>query len=79
MPAKYWLDLRGYDPAKEASSLKKPMLFLQGERDYQVTMDDFARWKATLGARKDVKLKSYPKLNHFVRFPGKARAGRRNT
>ena len=41
------------------------MLILQGERDYQVTMEDFKRWKAALGGRSDVTLKSYPGLNHL--------------
>lgn len=63
--AKYWLDLQGYKPAEAAEELSKPMLILQGERDYQVTMEDFANWKKALGSRKDVKFISYPKLNHL--------------
>jgi dienelactone hydrolase len=73
-PAKYWLDLRGYQPAIEAVTLQKPMLVLQGERDYQVTMEDFANWKKALGSRKDVALRSYPNLNHlFMEGEGKSR------
>ena len=73
VPPKYWLDLRGYDPAKEAQKLSKPMLILQGERDYQVTMEDFANWKKALEARKDVKFISYPTLNHlFMEGKGKS-------
>jgi dienelactone hydrolase len=73
-PAKYWLDLRGYEPATEALALQKPMLILQGERDYQVTMEDFANWKKSLGSRKDVALHSYPGLNHlFMEGQGKSR------
>ena len=45
-PASYWLDLRGYDPPSAAQRSKMPMLMLQGERDFQVTMADFARWRA---------------------------------
>jgi hypothetical protein len=41
------------------------MLILQGERDYQVTMADFAKWREAVGARPDVSLKSYPALNHL--------------
>lgn len=63
--AAYWLDLRGYDPPAAAASLKTPMLILQGERDYQVTMEDFAQWKAALGSRRDVTFHSYPALNHL--------------
>jgi fermentation-respiration switch protein FrsA (DUF1100 family) len=65
-PASYWLDLRGYDPPTAAKSLKQPMLILQGERDYQVTMPEFARWKAALGSKPNVTFKSYPSLNHLM-------------
>jgi hypothetical protein len=65
MPVSYLLDLKGYDPAAEAKKLAIPMLILQGERDFQSTMKDFALWKAALGARKDVAFHSYPALNHF--------------
>ena len=41
------------------------MLVLQGERDYQVTMEDFAAWTRALGSRANVQLKSYPALNHM--------------
>ena len=65
-PASYWLDLRGYDPPAAAAALKMRMLVLQGERDYQVTMDEFARWKAALGSRADVTFHSYAALNHLL-------------
>lgn len=71
--AAYWLDLRGYDPPSVARPITRPMLILQGERDYQVTMDDFAKWKAALstsGAPAPVRtFKSYPALNHLF-MPG---------
>ncbi|QDU31665.1 Alpha/beta hydrolase family protein [Anatilimnocola aggregata] len=63
--ARYWLDLRDYDPAAAAQRIARPMLILQGERDYQVTMDDFARWKQAIGSRNQVKFVSYPTLNHL--------------
>jgi fermentation-respiration switch protein FrsA (DUF1100 family) len=72
-PASYWLDLRGYDPPSAAKAVKGPMLVLQGERDYQVTMDEFARWKAALAERRDVTFRSYPALNHlFIAGTGKS-------
>jgi dienelactone hydrolase len=64
-PASYWVDLRDYDPPAAARKLTLPMLILQGERDYQVTMADFAKWREAVGARPDVSLKSYPALNHL--------------
>ncbi len=61
----YWLDLMAYNPVATATSLDVPMLILQGERDYQVTMTDFAAWQAALSARQNVTLKTYPALNHL--------------
>jgi dienelactone hydrolase len=73
IPASYWLDLRGYDPPTAAAAVKTRMLVLQGERDYQVTMEEFARWKAALGSRADVTFHSYPALNHlFIAGSGKS-------
>lgn len=65
-PASYWLDLRDYDPAALAATLGKPMLILQGGRDYQVTVaDDLARWQAALADRPEVTIRVYPALNHL--------------
>jgi dienelactone hydrolase len=71
--ASYWLDLRGYEPPAAAAQVKQPMLVLQGERDYQVTMEEFSRWKSALADRTDVSFHSYPTLNHlFVAGAGKS-------
>jgi dienelactone hydrolase len=73
IPISYWLDLKDYNPAAEAKKLTIPLLILQGERDYQVTMTDFALWKAAVGGAKGVVMKSYPTLNHlFVAGEGKS-------
>lgn len=61
----YWLDVRGYDPPEMAKAVAKPMLFLQGGRDYQVQTVDLENWKKALAGRKDVEFRLYPKLNHF--------------
>jgi dienelactone hydrolase len=64
-PASYWLDLRDYDAPALAASLGKPMLILQGARDYQATVaDDLARWRAALDGRAGVTIRVYPALNH---------------
>src|SRR4051794_8527566 len=66
VPAAYWLDLRGYDPAATAARLGKPMLILQGGRDYQVTVDDdLARWRAALADRPDVTIRVHDADNHL--------------
>ena len=73
-PAAYWLALKAYDQSATAARLKQPILLLQGERDYQVTMADFAGWKTALKDRRNATLKSYPKLNHlFMEGTGKAK------
>jgi dienelactone hydrolase len=73
-PALYWLSLREARPTDIAPKLKQPMLILQGERDYQVTMEDFKLWKKALASRKNVEFESYPKLNHlFMDGKGKAK------
>jgi dienelactone hydrolase len=74
IPAVYWLDVRKYHPAKAAALFKQPILILQGERDYQVTMEDFKGWKKILEGRKNATFKSYPRLNHlFIEGKGKSR------
>ncbi len=65
IPASYWLDLRGYEPAEAAAKLPQPLLVLQGARDYQVTTADFALWEAALGGKAGTKLILYPDLNHL--------------
>lgn len=68
VPAAYWLDLNAYQPEKVAQTLKQPMLFLQGEGDYQVTRDDFQIWQEALGGRSDVQFTMYPGLSHLFMF-----------
>jgi dipeptidyl aminopeptidase/acylaminoacyl peptidase len=66
LPASYWLSVRDYDPVAVARTLPQPLLVLQGERDYQVTIqDDFELWKQGLAAKANVTYVSYPKLNHY--------------
>lgn len=65
-----------YSPTQTAQELQLPMLILQGERDYQVTMDDFAAWRKAIGKRPTVTMKSYPSLNHlFIAGQGKSFPG----
>ncbi|MDI6846166.1 MAG: alpha/beta fold hydrolase [Candidatus Saccharicenans sp.] len=61
----YWLDLRGYNPAEEARKIDRPLLILQGKRDYQVTEVDFNNWKKALSEKKNVAFKIYPACNHL--------------
>jgi len=64
-PASYWEDLTAYDPVATARQLEMPILVLQGERDYQVTMKEFELWRSGLQEKEDISFNSYPKLNHI--------------
>lgn len=66
LPRSYWLFANGYHPVEVAARLTLPILILQGERDYQVTMEDFYLWSFRLWRHKNVSFKSYPKLNHLL-------------
>ncbi|MEV8443998.1 alpha/beta fold hydrolase [Actinosynnema sp. NPDC051121] len=62
----YWTDLRGYDPVSAAAALDRPMLILQGGRDYQVTVeDDLARWRTGLAHRPDVTIRVHAADDHL--------------
>lgn len=66
LPAKYWIDLRDYDPVALARDLPQPLLVLQGGRDYQVTAaEDFAGWQAAFAPEGRAQLRVYPALNHL--------------
>jgi uncharacterized protein len=74
--AAYWLDLARHDPVALAAAERRPMLVLQGDRDYQVTLDDYARWEKALGKKKNATLKRYAALNHlFIAGEGKSTPG----
>lgn len=64
-PVSYWLDLKGYDAAVMAKTLKQPMLVLQTGRDFQTTEADNEIWNKALGSKPSVKIVKYPKLNHI--------------
>lgn len=65
----YWKDISAYYPIKTARKITKPVLVLQGERDYQVTMKQFNIWREHLKDKENWFFKSYATLNHFM-MPG---------
>lgn len=67
--APYWLDYRTYMPIQTAKHLGKPLLILQGARDYQVTLkNDYSGWCNALEGHSQASLKVYSEMNHlFVR------------
>ncbi len=62
--ATYFESLAGLDPLVTSQRIDTPLLILQGERDYQVTMVDFSVWQGAYAESDRVTLKSYPRLNH---------------
>jgi pimeloyl-ACP methyl ester carboxylesterase len=73
LPAGYLLDLKGYDPRAALARFTIPMLFLQGERDFQVTMKDFGMWKGAMQSHSNAVFHSYGALNHlFIAGEGKS-------
>lgn len=69
----YWQSLVKYNQVQVAKKIKQPILVLQGERDYQVTMTDFNIWKENLSTNQKNQFISYPSLNHlFMDGAGKS-------
>lgn len=70
----YWKWLAAYDILGAAGEITEPVLLLQGEEDYQVTMEDFEIWKSAFGDKENWRLVSCPGLTHaFV--PGEKAEG----
>lgn len=62
----YWLSLQRYDEVATARALRQPLLLLQGDRDYEVTVrDDLSLWLKGLAGRKGVKVVRFPHADHF--------------
>lgn len=66
VPQPYWEFAIAYKPVEVAAKLSLPILILQGERDYQVTMEDYGLWRFGLMRNRNAFFKSYPKLNHLL-------------
>ena len=67
--AAYWKWLASYDILQAAEEITGPVLLLQGEEDYQVTMEDFGIWQDAFGGRDNWRMISYPGLTHLF-VPG---------
>ena len=70
----YWKWLAEYDILQAAEEISQPVLLLQGEEDYQVTMTDFGIWKDAVGEKENWQMISYPGLTH-VFVPGRKTEG----
>lgn len=66
-PAAFWKDFLSFDYTGAYLSMEQPVLILQGEADYQVTMAaDYAAWQEAAGAKANFSFKSLPGLNHLL-------------
>ncbi|MES2545711.1 MAG: alpha/beta fold hydrolase [Bacteroidota bacterium] len=65
LSAYYWKSLLDYKPLIDVKKIKVPILVLQGERDYQIKMEDYQLWKESLKLNKTAKFISYLNLNHL--------------
>ena len=72
--APYWKWLKAYDILQAADEISKPVLLLQGEEDYQVTMTDFSIWQDAVGDKENYQMISYPGLTHMF-MPGQKSEG----
>jgi PGF-CTERM protein len=69
-PGALWDSLDEYDQVAIAREIETPLLFLQGGRDYQVTVeDDFTVWQSELADRPATTFQQYDDLNHLFQ-PG---------
>ena len=72
--ASYWKWLAAYDILRAAEEITEPVLLLQGEEDYQVTMTDFSMWQEAFREKSNWELISYPGLTHLF-MPGQKGEG----
>lgn len=63
--AAYWKDLDHYDQVEAAAMISQPCLVLQGQEDYQVTMEDNNIWKEAYGEKENWTFKKYEGLTHL--------------
>ncbi|MDL2319226.1 alpha/beta fold hydrolase, partial [Eubacteriales bacterium OttesenSCG-928-A19] len=64
--AAYQLDVITPNPIQAALDLELPLLIVQGDKDWQVSMEhDFAAWQEGLSGADFVTLELYPDLNHL--------------
>ena len=71
-PQSYWQDWAGRDGVAMAKKLKRPILILRGDRDYQVAVEDLDTWKKGLAGTPHVEFVALPGLNHlFILGSGK--------
>lgn len=65
-PGKFWKGIANYNPvATLHQNDSTPFLILQGEKDYQITMEDFDIWRNAVENMPNVQIKSFEGLTHL--------------
>lgn len=68
-PGALWDSVDAYDHVGTAREVDTPMLFLQGDRDFRVSVeDDFQKWQAELDGRPDTDFQQYDGFNHVFQY-----------
>lgn len=62
----YWEGLNNTEPVDELKNVNKPILFMQGGKDFEVSPNEFQMYKTYLSSRKSATFKLYPELNHLM-------------
>ena len=73
-PNRFWAELNVYDPIATMKKLDRPVLFVQGERDYQVEPAQLELWRAGLGDAVDASYELLP-VNHLLMVGGEGKPG----
>lgn len=70
----YWLECRAFNAIQTTKDIQKPVLILQGGRDYQVTVDNYNELQSSLRKDANAEFRLYETLNHcFVTGQGLSR------
>ncbi|WP_313563451.1 alpha/beta hydrolase family protein [Ruminiclostridium cellobioparum] len=63
----YYSYMKDYDVMDQAGKINKPVLVMQGQRDFIVsTHIDFTNWKKAFEQNINARFKLYPELNHLL-------------
>lgn len=65
-PETYWLDLQDYEPVEEMKNESRPILIIQGGRDYQVDITEYSAWLDGLSGMDNVNFLLIDDLNHML-------------
>ena len=66
IPEEYWLDLQDYEPVEEMKDETRPILIIQGGRDYQVDLNEYQAWLDGLEGMENARFILIDDLNHMM-------------